>query len=178
MPEKAKRATKAYILPDGTESRHASPEAAALLFKFAEGEEHKVSLSDFPEETLRAAAWHGLSQKLGDSFASAKDSDDTPEEMFLNQYDALKRGDWVKERASAGPRTTMVAEALHRAVPSKYPTVDDAQAAVSAWSKEEREGKLKVPALAAKIAEVKAERAAEAAAKAAAKAGDGDTSDL
>ena len=173
----SKRAEKVYINQAGEETRHASPEAVALIFKFADGDEHRVELSDFPEETLRAAAWHGISQKLGDSYAGAKDKDESAEDLYLDQLDALKRGDWVKQRESAGPRTSMVAEALHTVKPDKYPTVEAAQEAVSAWSKDERAAKLKVPALAAALADIKAKRAAEAAAKAAETAAGSDASE-
>jgi uncharacterized small protein (DUF1192 family) len=160
-------ATKTYIDANGSESRHASPEAVALVFAFTNGGTHRIALGDFPEDTLKAAAWHGISQKIGDSYANSKDADASAEDMFLDQLDALTRGDWLKAREVAGARTTIVAEALAALKPDKYPTVEAAQVAISAWTKDERAEKVKVPVLAAEIARIKAERAAEVASKAA-----------
>lgn len=169
--------TKTYIDDAGESSRHANAGAIALVFNF-DGTEHRVTLADFPEDTLKVSAWHGLSQKLGDSYASNKDKDETAEELFLNQLDALKRGDWVKARESAGPRTTIIATALQRLRSDKYADTKAAQSVVAEWTKEERTAKLKVPALAAEIAKIKAERAVEAATKLSEVEGDGGAAEL
>lgn len=158
-------ARKWYINANGERAKSASPDAVALVWEFANAESRTVKLSDFNQTVLQCAAWHGLSQKLGDKYAG-KTAEEAVE-LFDEQLEAMAgdAGRWLKERESAGPRVGVIAEALHRVRPEKYATLAAAQAEVSGWSDEVRAAKLNVAALAKMVETVKAERRAAKIAK-------------
>lgn len=111
MSKRETKAKKVYVYADGEEGRSAKPDAERLEFRFSDGPTHAVRLTDFPEAVRDAAAWHGISQKLGDAYASSDDVDDAIEK-FLAAQERLQDGDWVTEAKAAGPRTSMVLEAV------------------------------------------------------------------
>ena len=117
--------TKVYINVDGSEAVHASPEAASLEFRFESGETIVVELGTIAENCVRAATWHGLSQKLGDTYAG-KDASDAAEEV-QTLLERLQSGDWVKAREGAGPRPTLVSAAIVAALEAEGQTVDQAR---------------------------------------------------
>lgn len=164
-------ATRNYRLPEGKTSRSASADATGLEFVWADKRPVSVyTLADLPESIRTALAWHGLSQKLGDGFASAKGDIDTAEETSDALYENLKNGTFVERAEGVGPAPTMVAEAIAEALRAKGETVDEARfntIVEKVKDKATREGALKDPAIAASYAAIRAKRAAEKAAKAA-----------
>ena len=89
-------------------------EAQTIEFQFASDEFDNVtlSLSDFAAINDKLAL-HGLSQKIGDSYAAAKGTPAADRhESFMAMVERLKAGDWVVEGKSAGPRPSMVVEAV------------------------------------------------------------------
>jgi hypothetical protein len=174
---RTEKAKKVYIDKDGNESRHASAEAIALIFRFANGHEVAVKPSELKPDIVICAALHGLSQKGGDSYAGVStiaQSIEKCEALFEN----LKEGVWIN-RADGAIRTTVLAEALHRAKGDKYPTVEEAAEAITEWNAEKRKAVLDpakgVPQLIAAYAEIQAERAKARADKLGVQAGQADT---
>lgn len=169
---KEAKAKKVYLDGEGNESRSAKPGVEVLRFEFANGNSYAVQLGDFPEAVLRSATWHGLAQKMGDEYSGAK-SPDEAEEAFLNVRERLMAGDWVTERQAAGPRISLVLEAVMTAYQEAGKPLD------AAAIEERREGlkdaavrkaALEHPAINAVYLRLQAERAAKKAAFAAAKA--------
>jgi len=172
-------AGKRYHTTGEEPSAHASPGAEFLRFSFANDESHDVKLSDFPQNVLDACAWHGLSQKLGDSYASAKTPEDAVE-SFETLYERLTGGEWVKAREGGGPRPSMVVDAIVAALVDAGEEVDDTRRAgivEKVKTKEGRAAALANPAIKAQYEAVRAE-AAKAKAKAAKDAAKTSESDL
>lgn len=176
---RAVKATKTFLAADGTSAKHASPDAVAVVFAFADGNQLVVEPAAFNPTISRCLLLHGISQKIGDSYASAKDAAEAFETASA-LYEALagEDGVWLQRGESAGPRASLLAEAMVRVVPDKYPTLEAAVERLSTLTKEERAARAKIPAVAAAIETIKAERATARAAKLAADAGTPDLTDL
>lgn len=166
---KAKICTKRFVLDDGSEVASAAANAEALTFAFEGGETFEVTLDMFSEDIQQAALWHGFSQKLGDSYSSKSGLE--AEEAFGALLEQLQAGNWVSERTGGGPRITMVAEAVERALIGRGETVDDDR---RARIFEQLRSKPEAPKAAlgderikAEYEKIKAEKAAERAAAAA-----------
>jgi hypothetical protein len=173
---KAKREAKCkkVYLVNGEDSSHASPDATELQFRFANGNTRKIVLADFPQNIRDAFAWHGASQKLGDTYAQSEDADDA-EDKFTNVLELLSKGDWIKvgERVGGAP-SNMLSEAYCRyllAAGKKTPETEEGRAKVHAkvkgMDKAERKSFSESPEIAPHLADIKAERAVAAAQKAA-----------
>lgn len=168
------KAKKSYYLQDGTEVRSATPEAVRLQFTFANGDRLDVDPSKLSEQVRYCAMFHGLAQKIGDSYAGSKTPDEASEEA-MSLYERLESGEWIAERESAGPRISLILAAVVKARA-------DAGKPFSASEQTERAERLKTDkayresvmanaAVKAAYATIQAERAAERAAKAQAEAG-------
>ncbi len=164
MPRDNKIADKIYIDAEGNEKRTAHPEAVALLFKFSDGDTVTVDPSKLGQDVLKCATFHGLSQALGDSYSGAEGNVDTAKTLLNARLETFMSGKWANVGEGGGGRVTILAEALHRAKPDKYATVQDAIAAVGEWDSDKKKGARKL--LAGTIAEIEAERAAEKVKKA------------
>lgn len=179
MAERQQVAVKTFIDGEGNESKHASPEAAVLRFAFSNGTTHDISLDELPDNIKAAAAWHGLSQKCGDSYAGAKGDADEAVESFETLLERLKLGEWVRAR-EGGPRPSLVVDAVVAALEEAGETVDDARKAAiveKVKGKEARDATLANPVFRAHYERLKAE-AAKARAKKAADAAKGAELDL
>ena len=174
------KAKKIYLDKDGNESRHAHKDAVALVFRFANGHEITVVPSELKPEIVICSALHGLAQKIGDSYASQKTVDEAIEKAEA-LFENLQEGTWIN-RAEGAVRTTVLAEALHRASSTKYPSVDAAAKAVKEWDTEKRkavlDAKKGVPQLIAAYAAIQSERAAARASKLAEDADEESTESL
>ncbi len=150
-------------------------DAKVVVFAFTNGDSHTVALADFPDDIKTRFALHGISQKLGDSYASA-DGIDEAIEAFLGTLETTTKGDWSTRAAGGGKgRTTMLAEALAEA------TGQDLDAAVAVLAEQTDEGKKAIkahPQVRAILERISAERAAAKAAKAAKAAEETDAPDL
>jgi hypothetical protein len=85
----------------------------SLRIDFRNGKVVKLSADQLSRATLLRAAAHGLSQKVGDSYASAKDVDD----MHLSAEDMVKRliaGEWeaVREAGDSMAGASIIIKAL------------------------------------------------------------------
>lgn len=139
-----------------------------ITIKFLETQEElSVDINDIPAEVISRLAMHGLSQKLGDSYAGADGS-----ECFARANGVagdLKDGNWSTRVAASGPRTTQLAEALAAATGK---TLEEAAAKLETLDEDEKKGLRAHPQIKVELAKIKATKAQEAAEKAQASAGD------
>lgn len=168
------KAKKSYYLQDGTEVRSATPEAVRLQFTFANGDRLDVDPSKLSEQVRYCAMFHGLAQKIGDSYAGSKTPDEASEEAMA-LYERLESGEWIAERESAGPRISLILAAVVKARADAGKPFSAAEQAERGerlkTDKAYRESVMANAAVKAAYATIQAERAAERAAKAQAEAG-------
>jgi hypothetical protein len=129
-------------------------------------------LSAVNEETLIRLALHGASQKIGDSYAGAKDSGEDPlaytKSAIEETIKQLYEGKWAVTRTGSGaPRVSILVLAYAKV---KGITPEESLEVVGALDEEEKKVLQQNKKIAAAIAGLRAEQAmkrAEAAAKAA-----------
>jgi hypothetical protein len=129
---------------------------------------HTFDLSKVSEEILIRLALHGASQKIGDSYAGAKDSGEDPiayaDAAVQETIKQLLEGKWAISRTGSGaPRTSMLAQALAAV---KGMSLEEAIEAVGELSDDEKKVLQANKKIAAKIAGLKAEQALARAKKA------------
>lgn len=117
-------AEKVYVDGAGEESRSWKP-GTVLKFKFGTGQEVEVDVNGWPDEMRTAAMFHGAAQKLGDSYVRPTKEDDRAEydahpaaygfDRFSAVLERIGDGEWVRSAEEAGPRTTLLSEAIARA---------------------------------------------------------------
>lgn len=167
------KAKKSYFLSDGTEVRSAQPEAVRLTFAFANGGKLDVDPSKLSESVRYCAMFHGLAQKIGDSYAGSKTADEAEEEAS-SLWERLEAGEWIAEREAAGPRISLILAAIVKArADAGKPFSEEEQAERAEKLKTDkayRESCMANAAVKAAYAAIQAERAAEKAKKAAAEA--------
>ena len=164
----AKVADKIYVDAEGNESRSASPEAVALLLKFSNGEEIRVDRDKVPANVASAAMLHGLSQKIGDTYAGAENIADAVEKAGA-MAERLLNGEWLRPRESVGPRIGLLVEAVVAAKTAAGMEADAEKIAENLKGNADlRKNALNNPQIKAEYDRIKAERA-QAAAKASAK---------
>ncbi len=120
-------ARKRFVDANADKVSEPGADVAGIEFTFADFDDVMVALSDIPENVRVALAWHGLSQKLGDSYANAskKPAEDCYD-SFQATLERLVAGDWVKAREAVGPRTSMVFEAVLAVMAKAGKPADDA----------------------------------------------------
>jgi len=134
-----------------------------LNVKFEEsGDELSVNLSEIPQEIIHRLAMHGLSQKIGDSYAGVDASEAFAKASAVSKD--LLDGNWSTRVAAAGPRTTQLAEALAAATGK---TLDEAASVLENMDDDAKKDLRKHPQIKVHLAALKAAAAAKAAEKAA-----------
>ena len=74
------------------------------------------TLSAIPQDMIKACAFHGLCQKLGDTTAGMKDFSDTEKSAAIDKvYENLKVGLWRKPGEQAQTMKKKVVEAITKA---------------------------------------------------------------
>lgn len=134
-----------------------------ITIRFEEtNEELQCNINDIPAEIISRLAMHGLSQKLGDSYAGA----DAGESFARANAVAgdLKDGNWSTRVAASGPRTTQLAEALAAATGK---SLEEAASKLETLDDDAKKGLRAHPQIKVELAKIKAVKAQEAAAKAA-----------
>ncbi len=149
-------------------------EGDVLVVKFIEsGAELRVDLNDIPQEIVLRLAKHGLSQKVGDSYAGAEAG-----ESFARAEAVAKDlvdGNWSTRVAAAGPKSTQLAEALHL-VTGK--TLEECAELIDGMDDERKKALRNHDQVNAQLASLKAARAAVAAEKAQAAAAESGSEPL
>lgn len=111
-----------------------------VAFAFPDGHVETIRLSELPQEMVFRLAVHGLSQKGGDSYASAGGEENplgAAKDWLKATLDQIRKGDW-RVTTPGGFRATMLAKALAR-VTGK--SIEDAQAVVDVHSELDDDGK-------------------------------------
>ena len=119
---------KVYIDPaaDAGESSKPSPTTEALEFRFSNGEVVRVTLDEIGPSCRDACSWHGVSQKLGDSYADKKGTPiDERIESFETVLERLQSDDWVRPGEGPGTRPSLVADAVRAALIADGEEVSD-----------------------------------------------------
>lgn len=148
-------------------------ETGTFSIVFTDGAESEVDLDSLPAAIVRNLALHGLSQKLGDSYASVKGNVAEAKERYEAVLTQLRAGDWRKQR-EGGEGVTRVTELAAAIARFRNAPVEKANALVAAATPEQKktwQGNAQIKAI---IATIRAEKAAAKAAAAAAKAGEGE----
>lgn len=91
-------------------------ETLGVEFAFKDAEPILVKLEDFPEDVQKHFALHGISQKLGDSYSSAKGDVAVAQTAFAATLEQLRNGEWRAARGEgeSRPRSTELAAAIAR----------------------------------------------------------------
>ena len=152
--------------------KHVDVDARAVTILFEDDRTVVINLDDLSDDMVRRAALHGLSQKLGDSYAGAKTATEDgadPVSWSFEQADdmatRIKAGEWAAPRA-AGTGTASAPSILAEAVAmATGKDVADVIKVLADATKEQKTALRKNPAVAKAIAEVKAKREAAKAAK-------------
>ena len=170
-PKRGAKCVKSYLQPEGDPTRHATPETVGLRFSFADNVDVDVTRENIGDGCLTAAMWHGLAQKLGDSYAGSKDPTDAREGEgnFMAVLELLQADEWVRERQAAGPRPSMILDAVCAALVAKGEEVSDERRAAAQEKLKDadfRKATLENPAVKAEYARIRAENAARQATKA------------
>ena len=136
MVEKAKKqavAKKVHIDSEGKESRSASAAEKELQIRFLESDGKTVGkVLSIERDTLSAdmwfaAGWHGLAQKLGDTYADAKKKGLVPFDEAEAMLEQIVAGNWVAESLSTGPRIGLLVEAVMAAKAEAGQDCDEAE---------------------------------------------------
>lgn len=123
-----------------------------VRFEFANGEFTQCDVSKLSSDIIHRLALHGLSQKVGDSYASAEsvtDAQRNAEEVWRN----LSNGIWATKATRGGK----IVEALSRATGKP---IDECLEAYAAMDDDARKALRVHPSIKAALASIEAERAA------------------
>ena len=170
MSDKEAKPAKAKTPPKA--KKETNLEAMTVVITFRNGFVLSQEFNKLPETVQRQLGLHGLSQKIGDSYASISDLEESIE-TALSVQERLQLGDWVKAREGAGPRPTMVVDAVVAALIADGQDVSDERKAkiVTVLSdKDERKAALKDPVIEAQYEGIRAAAAAKRAKEAKAEA--------
>lgn len=146
-------------------------ETKTFSIVFADGDESEVALESLPAEIVSMLALHGLSQKLGDSYASVKGDVKEAKQRYEAVLRQLQAGEWKKAREGGGEGSAKVTELAQAIARFRNAPIEKANAAVAGASPEQKKAWQGNPNIKALIATIRAEKAAERAAKAQEKAG-------
>lgn len=142
-------------------------EAGTVTFEFTDGRTITVNVNDLPDNVRNIATLHGVSQKVGDSYAGAETVDEAYE-AATDVVKNLQEGNW-RVRAEGGvggaARATMLVEALFRATAAEGnpKTMDECEELIADMSDEQRKGLRNMPQIKAHLDKIAAERAIERA---------------
>lgn len=132
-------------------------ENASFSIVFSNGQKREVTITDLPSEIQLNLALHGLSQKLGDSYASVKGNVELAIEKFDAVLKQLAAGEWAAKREGEGSsKVTELAEAIARI---KNVPIEKANAAVAKATDEQIKGWKANSSVKAMIAQIRAEKA-------------------
>ena len=141
-------------------------EATGVRFTFDNGNDFAARIEDLPEAMVQRLAVHGLSQKLGDSYAGASGkgmSFDDIEQGVRDLFAALKTGSFGTGRTSTGGKLYL---AFTRWAMENGKTVAEASDVFRVMSDDDKKELRKAAPIKAELAKIEAERAEALAAAA------------
>lgn len=163
-------------------------DATGVDFNFSDGSVLSAEISQLPEtitykgntcNTLHLFACHGLSQKIGDSYAGCGGVVATAIDWATATYETIVGGDWAEAReGGAVDRPHRVTAAVARVLTALNKAFDEASLAEKYKSKEARDKAMARADVRAAYDEITAEEAAEKAAKSKAKAAETTAADV
>lgn len=131
---------------------------------FSNGKSAEITLDSLPGNIQKMLALHGLSQKLGDSYASVKGNVEEAMQRFEAVVTQLQSGEWRKTRAEGNNegsgKVTELAAAIAR---FRDAPIEKANAVVAKASPEQKKAWQANAQIKAIIATIRAEKAAERA---------------
>jgi len=135
--------------------------ASAVRFDFSNGDTRTIVLNDLPSSILAQAVAHGISQKLGDSYASKKVSPDDAVQAIDKIVEALKNGDWSIRSSEVGESMAGIG-VLTAACSKVYQiSIDRAKEVLKGLTAKEKASLRVDPAVSAAIQAIEAERLAK-----------------
>lgn len=136
-------------------------ETGTVTFAFTNGRKLVADVNRMPRDIVNRLALHGISQKGGDSYASANEKGWTIDDCFdeaTRVIENLYNG--IYNAKGGGSGTTILAEALARVTGE---TVEEAAAVIAGMSEDQVKDLGKHVDIKAAVLKIKAERAAERA---------------
>lgn len=124
-----------------------------VVILFQDGRRVDVSLNDIPSHIQRELIAHGLSQKLGDSYAGAKGNTSAAFAECSSVAEALLKGEWNRRGTGTGG---ILAEAIARLTQQ---ALEEVQAVLADMDEETKKELMKRKDVKAMIAIIRAERA-------------------
>lgn len=124
---------------------------------FANGKTVEADINKLSPEIIRRLAVHGLSQKLGDTYAGAKGDVNVAIAGVEGTWEALLEGNYNRR---GGGGVSILAEAVARV---QGVDIDDVYETLKEMDEEQQKAVAAHPAIKAEMAAIKAERAREAA---------------
>jgi hypothetical protein len=125
MAERSKKATIEYRNDAGGVNKRVDPAFPIVAFVFDGAGVASFDTREVTDEIRSIAAIRGLTEKVRDTFAGSESAADAAEEA-ASMIEVLLAGEWYTERTSAGPRPTVVAEAVIRALRESGKAIDAA----------------------------------------------------
>lgn len=153
-------------------------DSATFSITFADGSATEVALDSLPGNIVRLLALHGLSQKLGDSYASVKGDVAAAKEKFEATLTQLQSGEWKRAREGGGEGSSKVTELAEALARFKNAPIEKANAVVANATDDQIKAWRGHPKIKAFIAQIRAEKAAARAEKAEGKADEADDTSL
>ena len=129
------------------------PMENGVMFNFADGTKRGFDLDDLPEEVVRRAAIHGISQKLGDGYSgitSVKEAIQVVDAI----WEQLQTGDWNAKVSRTGKYVEAIARVFNidtAEAQAKYDAIKDDDDRMKAMKKH--------PSIVAAIAQIDLENA-------------------
>lgn len=142
---------------------------AGVQFDFADGRSITVKVTDLNDDIRAQAMVHGISQKVGDSYASAEDVEEAYDAATAT-VTSLLDGKWTTRTPGEGAGVTMVTEALFRVTSPEGHTMEQCAQIIENMDDDQIEGLKKLPPVKAALDAIRAERAVERAKKSSAEA--------
>jgi hypothetical protein len=88
-------------------------DSKTFIVSFIDGTDLRAEWDSFNDETKYRLGVHGLSQKVGDSYAGAKDVEEA-KMLAKDTIEVLQKGGWGTRVSDGLGRVTLLAEALSR----------------------------------------------------------------
>jgi hypothetical protein len=142
-------------------------DAGTIRFDFADGNGSiTVNVDKFNDEVKRKAMFHGVAQKVQDSYASTETADEAYSAATAT-VKALDGGSWtVRTAGEGGGQLPMLVEALFRVIgQAEGKTIGECAELIESMDDGQRKGCRELPPIVAALDEIRAERALEKAEK-------------
>lgn len=131
-------------------------DSSGVDFAFSTGDVLQVNITELPESIVTKLILHGISQKVGDSYAGAETAEDA-QKAATEMIDRLYEGDWKTVRSTGASKTkTVLVDALMRALEKSF---EDVTELLEYKSTDERTALGKHPQIAPFVEQIKLERA-------------------